>query len=270
MSDIRFGRQELLFGEEGQQRIRQTKVAIVGVGGIGTQIIQNLAFLGVQHFLLIEPGDLKQSSRNRYIGMKHDDPIPGTPKLDIAERLIRSIDPDSSVERVQAWFPSPEAIAALEQVDVVFGCIDKEGARFKLNETCVHLHKRLIDSATEIHIRDDGAIRSYGGRVFIRWEDSMGCLVCCDVLDLKEVGEDLAPAEEVANRTGIYGVQHSEHGSGPSVVSLNAVVAGMAATEFLVGITGIRSPNRLTTYRAERGIVSVSADKPHPDCLVCS
>ncbi|MEG4917681.1 ThiF family adenylyltransferase [Microcoleus sp. B7-D4] len=268
MSDTRFGRQELLFGEAGQKLIRETSVAIVGVGGIGTQVIQSLVFLGVHHFILIEPGKVKKSSQNRYIGMRHSDPV-GTLKLDIAERLIRGVDPEAQVQRIEGWFPSPEAIAALQTVDVVFGCVDKEGARLKLNEECVRLGKRFIDSATEIHIKEDGGIQSYGGRVFVRWTEQVGCLVCCDVIDLREAGEDLASAEETANRGGIYGVQQNENGSGPSVVSLNAVVAGMAATEFLVGMTGIRSPNRLTIYRAERGIVSLSRDEPAQDCLVC-
>ena len=269
MSDTRFGRQELLFGEVGQRLICEIIVAIVGVGGIGTQMIQNLALLGVRHFLLIEPGNLKKSSRNRYIGVRHDDPV-GTEKLKIAERLILDIDPSATIELLTESFPSPKAIAALTRADVVFGCVDNEGARLKLNEECVRLEKRFIDSATEIHIQEDGSIQSYGGRVFVRWTDSIGCLVCCDVIDLREAGEDLAPPEEVVNRAGIYGVQQNENGSGPSVVSLNAVVAGMAATEFLVAVTGIRSPNRLTFYRAERGIASVSKDEPQDGCLVCS
>lgn len=268
MSDTRFGRQELLFGDAGQNLIRETRVAVVGVGGIGTQLVQSLVFLGVRHFTLIEPGRIKKSSQNRYIGMRHSDPI-GTLKLDIAERIIRDVDSEAQVERVEDWFPSSEAIAALENVDVVFGCVDKEGARLKLNEECVRLGKRLIDSATEIHVQEHGTIQSYGGRVFVRWTESAGCLVCCDVIDLQEAGEDLASPEELANREGIYGVKENENGSGPSVVSLNAVVAGMAATEFLVGVTGIRPPNRLTTYRAERGIVSLSRDEPAGGCLVC-
>lgn len=269
MSDTRFGRQELLFGEVGQKVIRQTRVAIVGVGGIGTQLVQNLVFLGVRQFVLIEPGKVKRSSQNRYIGMRHSDPV-GTLKLDIAERLIRDVDPEAQVKRVEDWFPSPEAISALENVDVVFGCVDKEGARLKLNEECVRHRKRFIDSGTEIHIHEDGNIQSYGGRVFVRWTELAGCLVCCDVIDLKEAGEDLASPEELANRDGIYGVRENENGSGPSVVSLNAVVAGMAATEFLVAVTGIRSPNRLSTFRANRGTVSVSSDEPRANCLVCS
>lgn len=268
MLDSRFGRQELLFGEAGQDLIHETRVAIVGVGGIGTQLVQSLVFLGVRQFILVEPGRVKKSSQNRYIGMRHSDPI-GTLKLDIAERLIHDIDPEAEVVRIEALFPSSEAIAALQETDVVFGCVDKEGARLKLNEECVRLGKRFIDCATEIHIQEDGTVQSYGGRVFVRWAESVGCLVCCDVIDLREAGEDLASSEEVANRNGVYGVRENENGSGPSVVSLNAVVAGMAATEFLVGVTGIRSPNRLTTYRAERGIVSLSRDEPAQDCLVC-
>ena len=269
MSDSAFARQELLFGNEGQEKIRATSVAIVGVGGLGTRILQDLTFLGVRNYVLIEPGEVKQSSRNRYIGFRTSDPIPGTPKLQIAERLVRDLEPKAKIALIDQAFPSEIVVDAIRDVDVVFGCVDKEGARFKINEICVELEKRFIDVATEIHPSEDGGPIRYGGRVFVRWNDA-GCLVCCDVLDMNEVGWDLASPEERANKESIYGVKAGgEHGSGPSVVTLNGVVASIATTEFMVAVTGLRNPARLTTYRGDKGVVTLSKDQPKPGCLIC-
>jgi hypothetical protein len=269
MSDTAFGRQELLFGREGQEKIMATGVAIVGVGGLGTRVLQDLAFLGVERYALVEPGELKRSSRNRYIGFRHGDPIPGTPKLSIAERMVRDLNPEAKVTSIDEAFPSERAVNALKEVDVVFGCLDKEGVRFKLNKICAELGKRYVDVATEIHPQEEGVPIRYGGRVFVRW-DTPGCLACCDVLDMEEVDWDLASPEERANRERIYGVRaEGEHGSGPSVVTLNGVVASIATTEFMVAVTGLRSPARLTTYRGDKGVVTLSKDQPKPNCLIC-
>lgn len=269
MSDTPFGRQELLFGEQGQAKIRETSVAIVGVGGLGTRVLQDLAFLGVRRFVLVEPGELKASSRNRYIGFRHGDPIPGTPKLRIAERLVRDLEPEAEFDLLSVAFPSVRALAVLASVDVVFGCVDKEGVRFKINEACARLGKRYIDTATEVHPAGEGPI-GYGGRVFVRWQP-VGCLVCCDVLDMKEVGWDLASPEERASREAVYGVgTEGVNGSGPSVVTLNGVISSIATTEFMVGVTGLRQPNRLTTYYGEKGRLTLSSDQPRAGCFTCT
>jgi hypothetical protein len=270
MSDTAFGRQELLFGKEGQGRISSTSVAIVGVGGLGTRVLQDLAFLGVCNYVLVEPGELKKSSRNRYIGYQYNDPIPGTPKLLIAERLIRSLEPNARIDLIDAGFPSEKALSALANVDVVFGCVDREGVRFKLNEACTRLGRRYIDLATEVFPSANGDSIRYGGRVFVRW-DNLGCLLCCDILDMDEVGWDLASPEERVNRERVYGVRtEGEDGSGPSVVTLNGIVASIATTEFMVGVTGLRPPTRLTNYYGEQNRFTVSKDNPKSECFTCN
>ena len=57
--------------------------------------------------------------------------------------------------------------------------------------------------------------------------------------------------------------------AGPSVVSINGVVASLAVTEFMLRVTGIREPNRLLTYHGRTGKVTVSTDEPVPDCYYC-
>jgi hypothetical protein len=259
-----------LFGREGQQKIAAASIAIVGVGGIGTRVIQDTVLLGGRRFVLIEPGELKESSKNRYVGHLHDDPVPGTPKLRIGERIIRAVSPDAEVTRVPMRLESPEGIAAIETADVVFGCLDNEGARFSLNEVCAKQGKRLIDIATEIIPPERDEPLRYGGRVFVLW-DRPGCLCCCGVLDMEEVQRDLASPEELLSREAIYGLDRKRlGGTDPSVATLNGVMASIAATEFMVAVTGLRLPVRLTVYRADLGKFTTSLDKPRAGCYTCA
>jgi hypothetical protein len=268
--DQRFARQEALFGRAGQERIEATSVAIVGLGGNGTQVAQNLVHLGTRKFILIEPGDLKNSSKNRYIGHRHDDPVPGTTKLEIAERMIRAISPNAEVVPIKHPLEHEGALAAIANADVVFGCLDDDGPRFLLNDVCAARRKRLIDVATEIIPGTNTEPVRYGGRVFVIWERP-GCLVCCNQLDMNEVGLYLASPEERKNREDIYGIRRQDpNGSGPSVVTLNGVVSSLASTEFMVGVTGLRTPARLSVYRADLGRITTSMDTPAAQCFTCA
>ena len=268
--DQRFTRQESLFGRVGQERIEATSVAIVGLGGNGTQIAQNLVHLGTRKFILVEPGELKNSSKNRYIGHRHDDPVPGTAKLSVAERMIRAVSPEAELTLVKYPLESEQAQAAISNADVVFGCLDDDGPRFLLNELCAANRKRLIDVATEIIPGSEREPLRYGGRIFIVWERP-GCLACCDQLDMNEVGLYLASPEERKNREDIYGLRRQNpDGSGPSVVTLNGVVSSIAATEFMAGVTGLRLPVRLSVYRADLGRVTTSMDMPAKHCFTCA
>ena len=261
----RFLRQEALFGKEGQEKIGSTHVAIVGVGGIGTHEVQQLPLLGTQEFTLIEPQELDETNKNRYVGHRHDDPIPGTAKLEIARRTILAVNPEAVIHCVPFPIEAGEAEDALSKVDVVFGCLDHEAPRFHLNELAASLGKPLIDAATEIF---PGEVIRYGGRVFVCW-NRPGCLVCCNVLDMEEVNAQLGSEEERANRRRVYGIELDGGGSGPSVVSLNGTIASIAITEFMVAITGLRSPVRLTTYYGEQGRFTKSLDAPKPGCYTC-
>ena len=77
----RFDRQIRLFGKEGQERIKNTYITIVGAGGLGSHVIQQLAFLGVGCLSIVDPEDLDETNLNRLIGAHWDDPIPGTKKV---------------------------------------------------------------------------------------------------------------------------------------------------------------------------------------------
>lgn len=111
MPNRRFDRNIGLFGEAGQARLRAANVTIVGIGGIGTHVVQQLALLGVGSLVLIDDQELDDSNRNRYVGAHHDDPVPGTSKVEIGHRIITSIDPDIAVRKVPANLFSDDSLA---------------------------------------------------------------------------------------------------------------------------------------------------------------
>lgn len=261
--DDRFDRNQRLFGKEGQMTLRCTRVAVVGVGGLGTHVVQQLTLLGVGSLTLIDHEEVSQSNRNRYVGVWHSDSIPGSSKADLGRRLASLIDPSVGVTVVKEKFPSPPALTALINADYVFGCVDSDGVRFVLNEACLAYRKPLFDLASDVP--ETGC---YGGRVcFI--EDN-GCLYCRDVLDAKEVRQLLSPPSARENETAVYGIDRRALDEvGPSVVSVNGVVASLGVTEFMAAATGIRKPHPHLEYRGDRGTVN-HRQLPEGDCYYCN
>lgn len=262
--DDRFDRNIRLFGKEGQARLRASSVAIVGVGGLGTFVVIELALLGVGTLYLIDDEELSKSNRNRYVGARHDDPIPGSPKVELGARLVASIDPSISVVKIPKTFFSEDAFDGIRKASHVFGCFDDDGPRLVLTELCAAYMKPLIDLASDVP--QPGV---YGGRVCVAW-DGTGCLHCLGEIDEKAARDYLEGEAARANVDAIYGVKRAALGeTGPSVVSINGVVASLGVTEFMVGVTGMRPPTRLITYKGHESIVTRRKDAPPPDCYYC-
>ena len=266
MTNNRFDRQVKFFGQEGQERLAAARIAVVGVGGLGSHVVQQLALLGVRAIAPIDAKELALTNRNRLVGAREDDSIPGTPKVDIAERTARAIDGSIVVDKVFDSFVSKRGLDVLIGADYVFGCLDSEGARLVLTELSAAYAKPYVDVSSDIV---PGNPVYYGGQVCIAWSGN-GCLSCMNVLDRARAAVELAGPEERRRQAEIYGISRDLlNVAGPSVVSINGVVASLAVTEFMLRVTGIREPHRLLTYHGRTGKVTVSTDNPAPDCYYC-
>lgn len=267
MSDKRYDRNMLFFGKDGQDRLAGASVAVVGVGGLGTHVVQQLALLGIGRFVLIDDEEVDDTNRNRYVGLRHDDPVPGTLKVIVGERIVRDIKPDIPIHSIPEPLVSRNAFEGVIDCDYVFGCMDNEGARLVLTELCAAYSKPYFDLASDIDV-DEG---HYGGRVCVAWNGD-GCLRCYGILDIREASDDLRNPEARHNQQEIYGVPKDALGeAGPSVVSINGVVASIGVNEFMLAVTKTQAePRRLLKYYAHRGNVTVSRDSPDSEeCYFC-
>ena len=269
MDQERFDRQIRLFGRAGQERITNTYATLVGAGGTGEHVGQQLVFLGVRKFGIIDADHATKTSRNRLIGMRPGDADAKTPKVSIAERMIREIDPEVEINVVNDSFVSEMGAEELAKAMAIFGCVDRDGARHLLNEFACAYDKPYFDLATDTDT--DGDRVSLGGRLMVRI-DGQACLYCMDQLDCAAVRHDLSSPERREEEDKMYGVSRDALGeAGPSVVSLNGIIASLAVTEFMIFKTGVpRLPNRLLRYDGVRGIVNEPKDPPRPDCPYCT
>lgn len=264
----RYSRNEALFGAAGQAKIASTRVAIVGLGGLGSHVAQQLVYLGVLDYALIDFDVITESSLNRVVWAVPADVTAGTKKVAVAERAIKAVQPESRVGVLDGRLSDDSAKKAISAADVVFGCLDRDIHRLELLDLTSRYARPYFDLATDV-IGTGGEL-AYGGRVVLG--DGSQCLVClADLLNQEAIALDrMNPDIRDADRR-IYGVDREDlAGTGPAVVSVNGVVASLAVTEFMVLVTGLRDPAGQLTYRADRGTVSRSNDQPAPGCYYCS
>ncbi len=266
MSDgSRFSRNELLFGAEGQAKIAATSVAIVGLGGLGSHVAQQLAHLGTEDFVLVDHDPVSTSSLNRLVGATPDDVADGRPKVDVAERHVKLIRPDARVSVFDAWIDDVGARTAVASCQVIFGCLDEDPPRLTLVELSSQHRLPYLDLATDVS--EDG--KQYGGRTLVSIAGER-CLSCMGMLDQRALRTANATPKQRAEEDRVYGIHRDAlELAGPSVVSLNGVVASLAVTEYMVWITGMRGPQRYLVYKGEMGIVVRSLDKPAVVCAYC-
>lgn len=264
----RFDRNIKLFGADGQEKIEATHVAVAGVGGLGSHVTQQLAYLGVRRLTVIDPDRVDTSNLNRLIGATPEDSELRRWKVDVARRTVLAIRPNAAIEMVTEPIGSAEAVEALASADVLFGCLDDDAPRLVLTEMSSRWAIPYIDCASDAG--EDGGFLWYGGRIVVSY-GRRRCLSCCGELDQRALAVASMTPEQRAADQAIYGVDRSLLGSGgPSVVSVNGVVASLAVTEFLALVTGLREPVGRLTYYGHRGIVTAPEECDSSNCYYCS
>jgi molybdopterin/thiamine biosynthesis adenylyltransferase len=264
----RFSRQIQAFGAAGQARVRATRVGIVGLGGIGSAVAQQLALLGVRQFVLVDGDTLEDSNLNRFIGGDALDAARQRRKVEVMRDALEAIDPKTMRIDVHASaFPTPASASALKTCDVLFGCTDSHGSRLLLNSFAIQYMLPYIDIGVGLTTDADGKITESGGQYRVVMPDGF-CLECVRAINSAMAADDLLPPEQRKLRQE-RGYIPTEDIHAPSVVFLNGTLASMAVGEFLNLLTGYRAAQRLVYYflhdHSTRSIAAVRRE----DCAVC-
>ncbi|MEX2120796.1 MAG: ThiF family adenylyltransferase [Pirellulales bacterium] len=262
----RYSRQLPAIGRLGQFRLGRIRVAIVGLGGIGSIVARTLAYEGVRNFVLIDFDRVDKSSLNRLDGATPRDAWLRRQKVRVLRREIRRIAPDARVSIIARSVFCSEAFAGLVGSDVIFGCTDNEGTRLYLNEVAAAYLKPYFDSGTGI-TAENGIVSEAGGRVTVVLPGN-GCLLCAHAIDVRQAGHELSRPEFRAFAVA-RGYVAGEDLLAPSVMSLNQTVASLAVTEFKALAAGLRAPIRQLLYDLMEGAVSPGRFTCQRTCLVC-
>lgn len=139
-----FSRTELLIGKEAVEKLHNSKVAVFGIGGVGSFVVEGLARSGVGNFILIDNDKVSLSNLNRQIIATHK--TIDKNKVDVAKTRILDINPNAKVEVYQEFFmPETEGIID-ETIDYIVDCVDTVTAKIELVVRADKLNIPIISS----------------------------------------------------------------------------------------------------------------------------
>ncbi|PXF27418.1 MAG: 4-methyl-5(B-hydroxyethyl)-thiazole monophosphate biosynthesis protein [Thaumarchaeota archaeon] len=204
----RYSRQIMLeeIGYQGQLKLKQSKVCVVGVGGLGNPITARLAAMGVGKIRIVDRDVIELSNLHRQTMFNEDDV--GQVKVEIAAKKLRKLNPDIIIEELPVSINDYTAFDAVDGCDVVIDALDSVNARYSLNKACI---EKKIPFVT-------GAAVGVTGQSFTILPNESACYHCL----FPALDEDSMPT------CSIEGVH-------PSILS---IIGGIEVSEAVKIITG--------------------------------
>lgn len=125
-----FSRTELLIGKEGIRKLQQSKVAIFGIGGVGSFVVEGLVRAGIGNFVLIDHDIVEETNLNRQLIATKQ--TIGKPKVEIAKERILEINPNATVEIYQEFFGKEKEHILDNTISYIVDAIDTITAKIEL------------------------------------------------------------------------------------------------------------------------------------------
>ena len=153
----RYNRQLILpeIGEEGQARLKQARVLIVGVGGLGSPIALYLTGAGVGNIGLVDDDVVSETNLQRQVIYREDEV--GLSKALQAQKHLQALNSEVNIEAYPVRLTYENAESIIAQYDIVVDGCDNFATRYLINDTCVRLNKVYVY----------GAIRAFDGQVSV-------------------------------------------------------------------------------------------------------
>ena len=237
----RYSRQVMLeeIGYQGQLKLKQSKVCVVGVGGLGNPIVTRLAAMGVGKLRIVDRDVIELSNLHRQTMFNEDDV--GQVKVETAAKKLRKLNPEIVVEELPVSINDYTALDVVDGCDVVVDALDSVDARYALNKACI---EKKIPFVT-------GAAVGVTGQSFTILPKESACYHCL----FPSLDEDSMPT------CSIEGVH-------PSILS---IVGGIEVSEAVKIITG-KEPslkNKVLHVDLENLIFNFTKVSRVEECSVC-
>lgn len=229
-----FDRNVRAFGSDIQATLGDLHIAVVGAGGTGSAVAEQLVRLGVRNLLLIDVDTLSSSNVTRVYGSSLSDV--GRPKVDVLRDHLLTIAPDLSCRTVQSMITMEKSARLLTGRDLVFGCTDDNAGRLVLSRLATFHLTPVIDMGILLSSDADGQLTGIDGRVTVLTPGA-ACLVCRNRVDMARAATELMTPEE-RKRLESEGYAPALGGAEPAVVTFTTSVAAAAVGELLERLIG--------------------------------
>src|SRR5215213_3230559 len=228
-------------GLEGQTKLLNAKVLLLGAGGLGSPTALYLAAAGVGTLGVVDDDDVDLSNLQRQV--IHTTDRIGTPKVDSAEISVKAINPDVEVIKYRTRLDASNVMEIIDGYDVIVDGVDNFPTRYLLNDATVRLDIPVVSAS----------ILGFDGQLSVFKPHDGPCYRCL---------YPVPPPAELAPSCGANGV----------LGVLPGTMGMLQATEVVKLVTGIGEPlvGRLLLYEALSATFTELKVRRDPDCPICS
>lgn len=259
-------RQIRMFGSSGQRVLRSSKVAVVGLGGVGSLVVEYLARLGVATLLLVDPDAIECSNLSRVVGATTLDVELGLLKTQVAVRHARELAQDASLNAIAGDVATSSVAQTLRDCDFIFLAADSMRARLVVNALAHQYLIPTVQVGAKVRPDDNGKLEDAMSAVR-QIRPGVGCLWCNGFIDPTQLA--IEAKSDTERKAQAYGVQEPN----PSVITMNAVGAAHAVNDFLFDFLDLRSANAASGYRHFHFLTGVAqhvVPRRDSDCPECT
>ena len=234
-------------GEDGQARLLDSRVLVIGAGGLGSPLLLYLAAAGVGTLGVVDDDQVDLSNLQRQV--LHDTSRIGEPKVASAQARLAEINPEVRVVAHRERLTSSRALDLIGAYDLVADGSDNFATRYVVNDACYLAKKTLVSAAI---MRFDGQISTYKAHLRQAGDvDAHPCYRCV-------FGPQPEDPKESCADVGVLG-------------ALPGTLGALQATEVIKELLGIGDSlsGRLILYDALAASFQSIAIKPDPACALC-
>jgi hypothetical protein len=222
------------FGSGTTSLLRSLSVAVIGCSGTGSIVIEQLARLGIGRLVLVDPDAVEEKNLNRILNSSKEDAFLHRPKVQVIASAIARMGLGQEVVPMVSNLINRDAVRAVAECDVVFGCMDGVEGRHLLNRLATFYNLPYFDVGVRLDADGNGGIERIAGAIHYlqpgrssllsRGVYTMGRV---DAEELRRIDPDLYRRQ--VNEGYLRGVEEDR----PAVISVNMFFASMMVNEFL-------------------------------------
>lgn len=253
--DSALARQELALGVGFNQLMRHMRVGVVGAGGTGSPLLQQLARMGIGRIAVFDPDCVEHSNLNRLYGATRQDAERAAKKVDVAKREIERMGLNTEIVTFDSWIGSDGCREALKSMDLIFGCTDDHDGRLLLNRLAYYYLIPVIDIGLALRVSERHGVSCLeaDGRVTVL-EPGSACLICRRIVNASIAAEEAMrrndPEEYERRKAEAY--VRGEGNPSPAVISFTTSVATMAVEELIQRVNQFRGQDGAIANRVRK------------------
>jgi len=230
------------FGDGTVRTLSALQVAVIGCSGTGSIVVEQLARLGVGGFVLVDPDHVEHKNLNRILNATWEDAEHGTPKVEVCRRTIDSLGRGQSTIPLCMNLDTPEAVRAVAECDIIFGCVDTAEGRNLANRIAAYYQQAYVDVGVGLAADGLGGISTISGAInyYAPGHQSLlerGAITEGQIRAEETRRTDPVRFAELRRQKYIQGVDVDR----PAVISVNMFFAALAMNEFLARIHSFRN-----------------------------